>query len=63
MPELGRLVKRMSSDEPLTFEEKLEVTKDMHAHYMRDFDVIYLPGGEPVDGCCPVSTCGKSMSQ
>jgi hypothetical protein len=63
MPKLGQLVKRILSDKPLTFKEKLEVIKDMHAHYMQDFDVIYLPGGEPVDGRCPVSTCSKFINQ
>jgi hypothetical protein len=63
MPELGRLVKRMSSDKPLTFDDKLQVTKDLHALSTRDDDVVYLPGGEPVDGCCPASTCGASIDQ
>jgi hypothetical protein len=63
MPELGRLVERMSSDEPLTFREKLEVTKDLHALCMRDVDVVYLPGGEPVNGHCPASTCGKFINE
>ncbi|KAL4861637.1 hypothetical protein BDV12DRAFT_190940 [Aspergillus spectabilis] len=63
MPELGRLVKRMSSDKPLTFDDKLQVTKDLHALSTRDDDVVYLPGGEPVDGCCPASTCGASINQ
>ncbi|KAL4861066.1 hypothetical protein BDV12DRAFT_191321 [Aspergillus spectabilis] len=63
MPELGRLVKRMLSDKSLTFDDKLQVIKDLHALSTRDDDVVYLLGGEPVDGCCPASTCGASINQ
>ncbi|KAL2782864.1 hypothetical protein BJX66DRAFT_330974 [Aspergillus keveii] len=63
MPELGRLVKRILSDKPLTFVNKLQVTKDLHALSTRDNNIIYLPGGEPVDGCYPASTYGASINQ
>ncbi|KAH2707688.1 hypothetical protein KXW29_007424 [Aspergillus fumigatus] len=61
MPELGRLVTVMSSDEPLEFEAKRAVVEDLVIHCQRDYDVVYLPGQEPVEGRCPAYGCGKVM--
>ncbi|KAK9580195.1 hypothetical protein V6Z90_008222 [Aspergillus fumigatus] len=61
MPELGRLVTVMSSDEPLEFEAKRAVVEDLVIHCQRDYDVVYLPGQEPVEGRCPAHGCGKVM--
>ncbi|KAH2822125.1 hypothetical protein KXW76_007878, partial [Aspergillus fumigatus] len=61
MPELGRLVTVMSSDEPLEFEAKRTVVEDLVIHCQRDYDVVYLPGQEPVEGRCPAHGCGKVM--
>jgi hypothetical protein len=61
MPELGRLAAVMSSNEFLSFEEKVVVVKDLYTQCLRDFDVVYRPGEEPVEGRCPVKSCGKSM--
>lgn len=63
MPELGRLVTVMSSDEPLEFEAKRAVVEDLVIHCQRDYDVVYLPGQEPVEGRCPAHGCGKVMQE
>lgn len=61
MPELGRLAAIMSSNEPLSFDEKVVVVNDLYTQCLRDFDVVYRPGEEPVEGQCPVTGCGKSL--
>ncbi|KAF7134197.1 hypothetical protein CNMCM5793_005925 [Aspergillus hiratsukae] len=61
MPELGRLAAVMSSNESLSFDEKVVVVKDLYTQCLRDFDVVYCPGEEPVEGRCPVKSCGKSL--
>ena len=63
MPELGRLAATMSSEEPLTFEEKLIVTDDLYTQCIRDFEVIYRPGEEPVNGRCPASACDEIIEK
>ncbi|RHZ54243.1 uncharacterized protein CDV56_106367 [Aspergillus thermomutatus] len=57
MPELGRLAAIMSSKEPLSFDEKAVAVKDLYTQCLRDFDVVYRPGEEPLDGRCPVDGC------
>ncbi|KAE8396778.1 hypothetical protein BDV37DRAFT_289999, partial [Aspergillus pseudonomiae] len=57
MPELGRLAAVMSSNEPLSFDEKASVVKDLFTQCLRDFDVVYRPGEEPVEKRCPVASC------
>ncbi|KAE8357006.1 hypothetical protein BDV28DRAFT_144673 [Aspergillus coremiiformis] len=61
MSELGRLVTVMSSDKPLEFELKRAVVEDLVIHCQRDYDVVYLPGQEPVEGRCPTQGCGQVM--
>ncbi|KAF5857607.1 hypothetical protein ETB97_005536 [Aspergillus alliaceus] len=61
MPELGRLAAVMSSNEPLSFDEKASVVKDLFTQCLRDFDVVYRPGEEPVEKRCPVASCGKLL--
>ena len=63
MPELGRLAATMSSEEPLTFEEKLIVTDDLYTQCIRDFEVIYHPGEEPVNRRCPASACDEIIEK
>jgi hypothetical protein len=62
MPELGRLAAVMTSDEPLSFDEKLVVMKDLYAHCTCDYDVVYFLE-ESVNGRCPIDDCQKAMSR
>ncbi|KAB8208293.1 hypothetical protein BDV34DRAFT_233473 [Aspergillus parasiticus] len=61
IPKLGRLAAVISSKEPLSFDEKIVVVKDSYTQYLRDFDVVYRPGEKPVEGQCPVKSCGKYL--
>ncbi|KAE8380696.1 hypothetical protein BDV26DRAFT_302608 [Aspergillus bertholletiae] len=61
MPELDRLADIMSSNVPLLFNEKAVVVRDLYTQCLRDFDVVYRPGEEPVEGRCPVASCGHSL--
>ncbi|KAI9045863.1 uncharacterized protein KD926_007166 [Aspergillus affinis] len=61
MPELGRLAAVISSNEPLSFNEKASVVRDLFTQCTRDFTVTYRPGEEPVEGRCPVASCGKLL--
>lgn len=63
MPELGRLAAVMSGNEPLSFDQKIVVAKDLHTHIARNFDVFYRPGEEPCNGLCPVDGCGQVMQR
>ncbi|PYH76431.1 hypothetical protein BO82DRAFT_347115 [Aspergillus uvarum CBS 121591] len=58
MPELGRLAAIISSNAPLSFDEKASVVRDLYTQCLRDFTVVYRPGEEPVQGRCPVASCG-----
>ncbi|KAE8357142.1 hypothetical protein BDV27DRAFT_151554 [Aspergillus caelatus] len=49
MPELGHLAAIMSCCE------------DLYTQCLRDFDVVYRPGEEPVEGLCPVASCSHSL--
>ncbi|KAE8361714.1 hypothetical protein BDV27DRAFT_166718 [Aspergillus caelatus] len=61
MPELGRLAAVMSSNEPLSFDEKASVVKDLFTQCLRDFDAVYRPGEEPFEKRCPVVSCRKLL--
>lgn len=63
MSELERLAAMMSSKESLTFAEKLIVTDDLYTQCIHDFDIIYHPGEEPVNGCCPASACDEIIEK
>ncbi|PYH76412.1 hypothetical protein BO82DRAFT_321834 [Aspergillus uvarum CBS 121591] len=58
MPELGRLAAVISSNAPLSFDEKASVVRDLYTQCLRDFAVVYRPKEEPIHGCCPVASCG-----
>lgn len=61
MPELGCLAAVMSLKESLLFDKKVVVVKDLYTQCLRDFDVVYHPGEEPVKGQFPVKSCGKYL--
>ncbi|KAL4869119.1 hypothetical protein BDV12DRAFT_208701 [Aspergillus spectabilis] len=61
MPELGRIAAIISFNKPLAFDEKATVVQDLYTHCQRDFDVVYRPGEEPIEGKCPVNACNQSM--
>lgn len=50
MPELGCLAAVMLLKESLLFDKKVVVVKDLYTQCLRDFDVVYHPGEEPVKG-------------
>lgn len=61
MPKLGRLVTVMSSNEPLKFEAKRAVIEDLVIHCQQDYNIVYLPRQEPIEGQCPAHRCSKVM--
>ena len=61
MPELGRLAAIISSNEPLSFDEKVVVVNDLYTQCLRDFSVVYRPGEEPIEGRCPATSCRESL--
>jgi hypothetical protein len=54
MPERARLAQIMKSNEPRTREQRLKVVEDLTSLCQRNFEVLYRPGEEPVNGACPV---------
>jgi hypothetical protein len=58
MSKLGCLAAIMSFNVSLSFDEKAVVVRDLYTQCLRDFDVVYRPGEEPVEGRCPVASCG-----
>jgi hypothetical protein len=54
MPERTRLADMIKSTEPRTREQKLQAVQDILYLSTRNFEVMYRPGEEPVDGACPV---------
>ena len=61
MPELGCLAAIISSNEPLSFDEKVVVVNDPYTQCLRDFSVVYRPGEEPIEGRCPATSCRESV--
>ncbi|KAB8226190.1 hypothetical protein BDV33DRAFT_229259 [Aspergillus novoparasiticus] len=60
MPELGRLVARILLNKPLSFFQKRLMVEDLLSHCRWEFDVVYRPGDEPVEGQCLVKGCGQN---
>lgn len=63
MPELEFLGAALSSAEPLSFNQKLLFAESILTQCHRDYDVIYLPNEEPVDGRCPFELCRADILQ
>ena len=63
IPERGRLAQRMNQDEPLSPDSMWQAVSDLSALCTRDFTVLYLPGLYPLEGCCPVRKCRRSMDR
>jgi hypothetical protein len=57
LPERARLADRIKSNEPRTRTQRLSAVEDLLSRCMRNFDVIYRPAEELVDGACPVCRC------
>ncbi|KAI9773298.1 MAG: hypothetical protein M1839_002158 [Geoglossum umbratile] len=61
MPEHSRLTKILISDQVISEQERKQAVIDLCSFITRDYTVLYLPGEEPVNGTCPVESCGKKM--
>lgn len=57
MPECGHIADMIQSMKPHTQEQRLSAVQDLLSLCTRDFEVIYCPGEEAVDGACPVCQC------
>ncbi|KAJ5288305.1 hypothetical protein N7508_011080 [Penicillium antarcticum] len=57
MPEVGRIATAMALTTELSFKEKLLFVQDLQTQCSRDFDVVYLPNEEPIEGLCPSKHC------
>ena len=57
MPERGRLADMITSNEPRTRAQRLSAVQDILSLCTRNFEVMYRPAEEPVDGACPVCRC------
>ncbi|KAH2136832.1 hypothetical protein KXV68_009014, partial [Aspergillus fumigatus] len=51
----------MSLKESLLFDKKVVVVKDLYTQCLRDFDVVYHPGEEPVKGQFPALKVGEEQ--
>ena len=56
IPELGCLAAIILSNIFLSFDEKTVVVRDLYTQYLRNFDMVYYPGEEPVENRCPVAS-------
>jgi hypothetical protein len=54
MPERARLADIIKFTKPRTLEQKLQAVKDMLFLFIRNYEVMYRPGKEPVNRVCPV---------
>lgn len=57
LPERARLADMIKSDEPRTRAQRLLAVQDLFSLSTRNFEVMYRPDEEPVDGACPVCRC------
>ena len=62
-PERERLAQTMITQKKASDEDRRQIRKDLYSLISRDYSVVYLPGEEPVDGFCPVATCGVEISR
>jgi hypothetical protein len=63
MPEVGRIATAMALTTELSFEEKLLFVQDLQTQCSRDFDVVYLPNEEPIEGLCPSKHCQVNIER
>lgn len=54
MPKRACLADMIKSLEPRTRDKKLQAVQDLLSLSTRNFEVMYQPEEEPVDGACPV---------
>jgi hypothetical protein len=57
MPERARLAEMIKSNEPRTRAQRLSAVQDLLSLCTRNYEVMYRPGENPVDGGCPVCRC------
>lgn len=60
-PERLRLAQKLASDGTLTSEDRWLAMEDLYTLCTRDLSVLYLPGHQPVSGCCPVKCCQYNL--
>jgi len=56
-PERKRIAQKLISDNVMTSEDRWLAMEDLRVLCTRDISVLYLPGHQPIDGCCPVKCC------
>ncbi|EAW12596.1 uncharacterized protein ACLA_010220 [Aspergillus clavatus NRRL 1] len=56
-PDRQRIAKMMPMDDHISYQDMLSVVESLLAYCIKDYDVFYRPGEEPVDGRCPVGNC------
>ena len=61
MPERGRLVKTMISDQVVSEEKRKEAIEDLCSLASQDYTTLYRPGEKPAQGLCLVAGCGRTM--
>ena len=61
LPERARLADMIKSNEPRTRAQRLSAVQDLFSLSTRNFEVMYRPDEEPVDGACPV--CRRKLPQ
>lgn len=54
MPERGRLIRMMISDEVVYEEERRQAIEDLCSLASQDCIILYRPGEKPVEGVCPL---------
>ncbi len=57
LPERARLADMIKCNEHRTRAQRLSAVQDLLSLCTRNFEVMYRPGEEPVDGRCPVYQC------
>ena len=63
MPERGRLVKTMISDQVVTEKERKDVIKDLYSLASLDYITVYRPGEEPAQGMYPIKSYSLAMNK
>ncbi|CAI7606767.1 unnamed protein product [Penicillium viridicatum] len=63
MPEVGRIATAVALTTELSFKEKLPFVQDLQTQCSRDFDVVYLPNEEPIEGLCPSKHCQVNIER
>ena len=63
LPERDRLTMLMVSCNKASLAERKQAVSDLYRFATRNYNILYRPDEEPINGHCPVTNCGKNVER